>query len=63
MYEVMTMEDSLKELVLQGASAMEIKREAVESGMKTLRRSGIKKLLAGATTIEEVLRTTVHDDK
>jgi type IV pilus assembly protein PilB len=63
MYEVMMMQDSLKELVLQGASAMEIKREAVESGMKTLRRSGINKLLAGTTTIEEILRTTVLDDK
>jgi type IV pilus assembly protein PilB len=63
MYEVMMMKDSLKELVLQGASAMEIKREAVQSGMKTLRRSGINKLLDGTTTIEEVLKTTVHDDK
>jgi len=63
LYEVMPMKDSLKELVLQGASAMEIKREAVQSGMKTLRRSGINKLLAGTTTIEEVLKTTVHDDK
>jgi type IV pilus assembly protein PilB len=63
MYEVMLMKDSLKELVLQGASAMEIKREAVQSGMKTLRRSGINKLLNGTTTIEEVLKTTVHDDR
>ena len=63
MYEVMMMKDSLKELVLQGASAMEIKREAVQSGMKTLRRSGINKLLNGTTTIEEVLKTTVHDDR
>jgi type IV pilus assembly protein PilB len=63
LYEVMPMKDCLKELVLQGASAMEIKREAVQSGMKTLRRSGINKLLGGTTTIEEVLKTTVHDDK
>jgi type IV pilus assembly protein PilB len=63
MYEVMTMQDSLKELVLQGASAMEIKREAVQGGMKTLRASGINKLLEGTTTIEEVLKTTVHDDR
>jgi type IV pilus assembly protein PilB len=63
LYEVMPMKDSLKELVLQGASAMEMKREAVNSGMKTLRSSGIKKLLNGVTTIEEVVKVTVHDDR
>jgi len=63
LYEVMPMKDSLKELVLQGASAMEMKREAVNSGMKTLRSSGINKLLDGTTTVEEVLKVTVHDDR
>jgi type IV pilus assembly protein PilB len=63
LYEVMPMNDSLKELVLQGASAMEMKREAVNTGMKTLRSSGINKLLNGVTTIEEVVKVTVHDDR
>ncbi len=62
LYEVMPMTEAVKELVLQGASAIEIKKEAMVQGMKTLRQSGIAKLLEGVTTIEEVLKTTVRDD-
>jgi type IV pilus assembly protein PilB len=62
MYEVMPMSESLKELVLQGASAIEIKREAANLGMKTLRRSGIAKLIDGITTLEEVLKTSARDN-
>ncbi len=62
LYEVVTVTDPIKELILQGASALEIKREAISQGMITLRRSGIKKLLEGVTSIEEVLKTTVRDD-
>ncbi len=62
LYEVVTVTDPIKELILQGASALEIKREAVSQGMITLRRSGIKKLLEGVTSLEEVLKTTVRDD-
>ncbi len=52
---------ALKELVLQGASAAEIKTEMIRSGVQTLRMSGINKILEGVTTPEEVLRTTVAD--
>ncbi|MBN2108868.1 MAG: type IV-A pilus assembly ATPase PilB [Deltaproteobacteria bacterium] len=62
LYEVMTMSEPLKELVLQGASSIEIKREAINLGMKTLRQSGIQKMLQGVTTLEEVLRSSVRDD-
>ena len=62
LYEVMTMSEPLKELVLQGASSIELKREAINLGMKTLRQSGIQKMLQGVTTIEEVLRSSVRDD-
>lgn len=62
LYEVVTVTDPIKELILQGASALEIKREAISQGMITLRRSGIKKLLEGVTSLEEVLKTTVRDD-
>jgi len=61
LYEVMPFVDSLKELVLQGASAAEIKAEMIRSGFKTLRLSGITKIMEGVTTPEEVLRTTVED--
>ncbi len=61
LYEVMPMHEELKELVLNGASAGEIKKEAVRLGMKTLRQSGITKVKEGTTTIEEVLRVTMAD--
>jgi type IV pilus assembly protein PilB len=61
LYEVMVMGDVLKDLVLQGASAAELKAEAMRLGMKTLRMSGINKLAEGVTTMEEVLRVTAAD--
>ncbi|MCX6537366.1 MAG: type IV-A pilus assembly ATPase PilB [Acidobacteria bacterium] len=60
LYEVMEISESLKELVLVGASSQELRRKAVEEGMVTLRQSGILKIKAGVTTIEEVLRETVN---
>ena len=60
LFEVMPMEDSLRELVLAGASALELKRKAIENGMVTLRRSGLAKIRAGVTTVEEILRETVR---
>jgi type IV pilus assembly protein PilB len=59
LYEVMEITDELKELILVGASALELKKKALESGMITLRRSGLIKASAGQTTLEEVLRETV----
>ena len=59
LYEVMEINDELRELILVGASALELKRKALELGMITLRRSGLIKAAAGQTTLEEVLRETV----
>jgi type IV pilus assembly protein PilB len=59
LYEVMEITDELKELILVGASALELKKKAVETGMITLRRSGLIKAAAGVTTLEVVLRETV----
>jgi type IV pilus assembly protein PilB len=59
LYEVMEVTDELRELILVGASALELKKKAVELGMITLRRSGLIKIAAGQTTMEEVLRETV----
>ncbi|MEK6713924.1 MAG: type IV-A pilus assembly ATPase PilB [Nitrospirota bacterium] len=58
LYEVMLVDDDVKALILEGASATEIKKKAVASGMKTLRMSGLTKLKDGVTTIEEILRST-----
>ncbi len=59
LYEVLEVNDELRELILVGASALELKKKALEQGMLTLRRSGLVKVAAGATTLEEVLRETV----
>jgi type IV pilus assembly protein PilB len=61
LYEVMRFTDSLKELVLQGASSAELKAGAIKAGMSSLRMSGIKKVLDGVTTTEEILRVTMGD--
>jgi type IV pilus assembly protein PilB len=59
LFEVLEVSDNIRELILVGASALEIRRKAIEEGMISLRASGIEKLRAGLTTIEEVLRETV----
>jgi type IV pilus assembly protein PilB len=55
----MEISDELRELILVGASALELKKKAVDNGMLTLRRSGLTKVALGQTTIEEVVRETV----
>ena len=60
LYEVMEVDDEIRELVLVGASAVELKKKAIEQGMITLRRSGLIKVAAGITTLEEVARETIH---
>ena len=59
LYEVMEITEELRELILVGASAIELRRKAVEEGMITLRGSGLLKVKQGVTTIEEVVRETV----
>jgi type IV pilus assembly protein PilB len=59
LYEVMEIAEELRELILVGASGLELRRKAVEEGMITLRRSGLHKVMEGVTTIEEVARETV----
>jgi type IV pilus assembly protein PilB len=59
LYEVMEINDEMRELILVGASALELKKKAIEQGMLTLRRSGLVKIALGMTTMEEVLRETV----
>jgi len=61
LYEVMPVNDSIKELILMGASASEIKKEAIKCGMKTLRQSGLTKISEAVTTVSEVMRTTIAD--
>jgi len=60
-YEIMVMTDELAEFVLNGASTLELKREAIRQGMKTLRMSALTKLQEGRTSMEEVVRATAPD--
>jgi type IV pilus assembly protein PilB len=59
LYEVMEISEALRELILIGGTVTELRRQAVEDGMLTLRMSGIEKVRQGITTIEEVLKETV----
>ena len=59
LYEVMEVSEELRELILVGASSLELRRKAVEDGMITLRQSGLRKVKDGVTTMEEVVRETV----
>jgi len=61
LYEILRFHDDLKEMVLQGASAAELKTAAIKRGMITLRVAGIRKMLEGVTTPEEILRCTMAD--
>jgi type IV pilus assembly protein PilB len=59
LYEVMEITDELRELILVGASSLELRKRAIEDGMITLRGSGLVKVKDGLTTLEEVVRETV----
>jgi type IV pilus assembly protein PilB len=59
LYEVMEISEGIRDLIMVGATAVEIKRKALEEGMLTLRQSGLEKIKNGVTTVEEVLRETV----
>ena len=59
LYEVMEVNDEIRELILIGASSLELRKKAIEDGMITLRESGLQKVRNGLTTLEEVVRETV----
>ena len=61
LYEVMPISDGIKELILQGANATELKRQMISEGVKTLRLSGLAKVKDGITSVEEVVRVTFKD--
>ncbi|MBN95564.1 MAG: type IV-A pilus assembly ATPase PilB [Deltaproteobacteria bacterium] len=60
-YEIMTMSEDLREFILNGASTLELKREAIRQGMQTLRMSALNKLKEGKTSLDEVVRMTTED--
>ncbi|MDP2316048.1 MAG: type IV-A pilus assembly ATPase PilB [Pseudomonadota bacterium] len=60
-YEMMVCNEEVREFILNGASTLELKREAVRNGMKTLRMSAVTKFREGMTSLEEVVRVTAPD--
>ncbi|HVP90847.1 MAG TPA: type IV-A pilus assembly ATPase PilB [Terriglobales bacterium] len=62
LFEVMKIDEDLREMILSRAQSREIKRKAIDKGMLTLRRSGLTKIKGGVTSVEEVLRETVRDE-
>ncbi|MAA79447.1 MAG: type IV-A pilus assembly ATPase PilB [Deltaproteobacteria bacterium] len=60
-YEIMQIGDELSEFILNGASTLELKREAIRQGMNSLRMSALKKLAEGSTSMKEVVRATAMD--
>jgi len=61
LFEVMEIDDEIRELILKRALSREVKKKAMEKGMNTLRKSGLIKIKNGVTSVEEVLRETVKD--
>jgi type IV pilus assembly protein PilB len=60
LYEVMEITDRVRELIQLGTPEIDLRRRAIEEGMITLRESGLRKIAEGVTSLEEVLRETVH---
>jgi type IV pilus assembly protein PilB len=58
-YEVMPITEEIRDLILRNAPTAEIRDVAVNQGMKTLRQSGLAKVVEGVTTLDEVLRVTL----
>ena len=60
LYEVMVINDDMRELILSGASSYDLRQKAVQNGMISLRESGLRKIRDGITTLEEVARETLE---
>ena len=61
LYEVMPVKEEIKEMIIKGATATDLKKTAISSGMKSLRLSGLAKIKEGMTSVQEVLRVTFSD--
>ncbi len=60
LFEVMPVDDDMRELILSGASAYDLRQKAVQNGMVSLRKSGLQKVRDGVTSLEEVARETIE---
>jgi len=62
LYELMDVTDAMRDRIVEGVPPTTLKRFAMEEGMRTLRGSGIQKVIDGVTSVEEVLSTTISDN-
>jgi type II secretory ATPase GspE/PulE/Tfp pilus assembly ATPase PilB-like protein len=62
-YEILTISEPIRELILNRASAQQIKQKAISQGMRTLYQDGIQKVLKGLTTLSEVIRVTQVEEQ
>jgi type IV pilus assembly protein PilB len=62
LFEIMVLDDELREMIMQNASTQVLRAEAKKRGLRTLRQSGLLALYDGMTTIEEVVRGTLVED-
>jgi type IV pilus assembly protein PilB len=63
LFEVMEVTDDIRDMILSRAQSKDIKKKSMENGMTSLRRSGLKKIMEGITSVEEVLRETIKDSE
>lgn len=57
-HELMVVDDKIRSLIIRNSDSNSIKKASIEGGMTTLREDGIRKVLTGATTIDELMRAT-----
>ena len=62
-YEIMLLDDEMRDLIIKHASTQVLRMEAKKRGMRTLRQSGLVAIYDGVTTIEEVVRETIMEDR
>ncbi|MBI4972835.1 MAG: type II/IV secretion system protein, partial [Candidatus Omnitrophica bacterium] len=61
-YEILTITQTIRELILSRASSQQIKQKAISEGMRTLRQDGLRKIILGLTTLSEVVRVTQQEE-
>jgi type IV pilus assembly protein PilB len=62
LYEIMTLDDDIKDMIIQHASTQQLRLEAKKRGMRTLRQCGLMAIYDGVTSIEEVVRETIVEE-
>jgi type IV pilus assembly protein PilB len=62
LFEILVLDDALRELIMQQSSTAVLRIEARRRGMRTLRESGLLSIYDGRTTIDEVLRETINEE-